>query len=286
MMRHLALSALLLLLLATPANARTKHALIIGLGQYEDPTWPHINGDRDAALMASTLKGSGFTDVRTLINQQATKQAIVAALQRLANHCQAGDIVCIHFSGHGQRMTDLSGDEPDGWDEAWIPYDARRKYSPIDNGSLHLSDDDLAPLLTAIRQRIGTKGSLIVIADACHSGDSTRGLTANEAPIRGVYDTFDIPGTPAKPSPRAPEQWLTLSACKDYQLNQEAPNGYGKLTYALTQLWTQLPGQDNAAIEAAIASFMQRKDMQGKFPQTPVLTGERHAYRFDALFSL
>lgn len=282
MKRHIALCCLLLLL-PSVAGARTKHALVIGLGQYEDPAWSRINGDRDAALMAQTLRSSGFTDVHTLVNEQATKQALVSALRQLARRCHTGDLVCIHFSGHGQRMTDLSGDEPDGWDEAWIPYDARRSYGLLDDGSLHMSDDDLAPLLAHIRQRIGTQGDLIVIVDACHSGDSTRSFDADDPPLRGVYDTFDIPGTPLPPAPRTPEQWLTLSACKDYQLNYEAPNGYGKLTYALTQLWTQLRGKDNADALDAIHAFMQRKDMQGKFPQTPVLTGDR-AYRLNVLF--
>ena len=282
-----ALCLVCVLFIASPAVARTKRALVIGLGQYQDATWERIHGDKDVPLVKHLLIQDGFSDIRTLVNKEATKAAIVAALQRLARRCDEGDAVYIHFSGHGQRMTDIDGDEPDGWDEAWVPYDACRRYGYGDDGSRHLSDDELAVLLTDIRKNVGSKGSIVVVADACHSGDSTRGGVADsdEPPVRGVYDNFIIPGTPGKGARRAEEQWLTLSACKDYQLNQEAPGGYGKLTYALSQLWSKLRGMDNEQVEGAVVRFMQRKDMQGRYPQTPVLSGDRQRYAFNELFT-
>lgn len=286
-MKTAALCLVCVLFIASPAAARTKRALVIGLGQYQDATWERIHGDKDVPLVKHLLIQDGFSDIRTLVNQEATKAAIVAALQKLARRCDEGDVVYIHFSGHGQRMTDIDGDEPDGWDEAWVPYDACRRYGQGDDGSKHLSDDELAVLLSDIRKSVGSKGSIVVVADACHSGDSTRGgvVDSDEPPVRGVYDNFVIPGTPEKGARRAEEQWLTLSACKDYQLNQEAPGGYGKLTYALSQLWNKMRGMDNEQVEGAVVRFMQRKDMQGRYPQTPVLSGDRQRYAFNELFT-
>ena len=57
----------------------------------------------------------------------------------------------VHYSGHGQQMTDVHNDEKDGLDECWIPYDACRKASATYHGEKHLTDDELNVYLNAIR---------------------------------------------------------------------------------------------------------------------------------------
>ena len=44
-----------LLLLSLSANAQTKRALIIGLGEQQDKAWNKINGDKDVALVQGML---------------------------------------------------------------------------------------------------------------------------------------------------------------------------------------------------------------------------------------
>ena len=100
------------------ACAQTKRALIIGLGIYEDRAWGKINGDRDVPLVASMLKKARFNTIITLVNSQATKKKIISALNSLALQSKESDIIYIHFSGHGQQMTDLNGDEEDRKDES------------------------------------------------------------------------------------------------------------------------------------------------------------------------
>ena len=145
-------------------------------------------------------------------------------------------MVYIHFSGHGQLVTDVNGDEKDGWDEAWIPYDAYLHYDGSrDKGEKHLIDDEINALLTAIRNKIGSEGKMLVVVDACHSGDSSRGQ--DDEIVRGVKEEFVIPIGKKKTAEKLPEQWITLSACKDYQLNQEMKSPQvGKLTYTLYTL--------------------------------------------------
>ena len=118
-----------LLLLSLSTNAQTKRALVIGLGEQQDKAWNKINGDKDVALVQTMLKNAGFKSVTTLVNRQATKVGIVGALKRMAASCKQGDVVYVHYSGHGQQMTDVHDDEKDGLDECWIPYDACRKAS-------------------------------------------------------------------------------------------------------------------------------------------------------------
>lgn len=267
------LVAMVLTLLAgSPMVAQTRRALVIGLGQQMDKSWGKINGDRDIALVTTMLRAAEYADVTTLRNEQATKAAIVAAMRGLASRAHRGDIIYIHFSGHGQQMTDTDHDERDDrYDEAWIPYDAYLRYGPHDRGERHLSDDEINVLLAAIRRSIGAKGRILVVADACHSGDSARG-PEDDAPVRGVRDRFVIPDTPARKPRAKSHQWLLLSACKSYQLNAEMRNPVaGKLTYALVKASEQPSLRTNEAFMHFIADFMER--YSGVLPQTPNLEG-------------
>ena len=256
------------------ALSQSKRALVIGLGKQEDTNWGKINGDKDVPYVQKMLKKAGYKEIRTLMNEQATKAGIVAAFKSLTNRCQRGDVVYIHFSGHGQQVTDVNGDEwPDSLDESWIPYDAYLTYGKKDKGEKHLIDDEINVLLTAIKNKIGDKGKMLVVVDACHSGDSSRGPFVNaDDVIRGVWNDFIIPHKKKAKSRKAPERWLTLSACLKFQLNQEIKNPQvGKLTYALYMV-----SQKRKFNFKDIEIFMDQYRV--KLPQTPVLTGETTKY--------
>ena len=286
----------LLLLLSLSVTAQTKRALIIGLGEQQDKAWNKINGDKDVPLVQVMLKYAGFKSVMTLVNRQATKVGIVGALKRMMASCKHGDVVYIHYSGHGQQMTDVHNDEKDGLDECWIPYDACRKASATYHGEKHLTDDELNVYLNAIRNKIGAKGKLLVVIDACHSGDGTRGedddivrgvedtLVVDSQNARGLYETFEaiksffmgnnirenVINTKAKP---LAERWITISACRSDQVNIEMKSpAVGKLTYAL---WTELKNSDkvsNGEFMKRIRKFVNRNTSSR--PQQPEMTGE------------
>ena len=273
MNRILTIISALLLFSSVQLSAQTKRALVIGVGEQADKSWAKINGDKDVPYVQKMLQNAGYKDIRTLVNKQATKTGIISTFKKLTSQCSVGDIVYIHFSGHGQLVTDVNGDEDDGWDEAWIPYDAYLRYDEKRyKGEKHLIDDEINPLLTAIRNKIGDSGKLLVVVDACHSGDSTRGDDIDET-VRGVKNEFVIPIKRSGTARKAPEQWLTLSACKDYQLNQEMKNPKaGKLTYALYSL-----SEKGSVTIEAVRMFMQRN--RGRYAQTPLQTGETSKYK-------
>lgn len=110
-------------------TAQTRRALIIGVGQQEDKKWGKINGDKDVPFVEEILRNAKFKagNIRKLVNRQATKAAIVDAFKSLAIQSKYGDVVYVHFSGHGQQMKDVHNDEKDGLDECWIPYDAYKR---------------------------------------------------------------------------------------------------------------------------------------------------------------
>lgn len=261
-----------------PSLVNTKRALVIGLGEQEDPSWAKINGDKDVPYVKAMLANAGYTDVRTLVNKQATKKRIVSAFNALAERCQDGDVVYIHFSGHGQQVTDVNGDEPeDGLDESWIPYDAYLVYGEKDMGEKHLIDDEINVLLAAINNKIGEQGRLLVVVDACHSGDSQRGDDLDET-VRGVYDEFVIPITSKGYAQKPSARWLTLSACKDFQLNQELKKPQvGKLTYTLYKL-----SKEGGVTMEKIESYMGK--YRSRLPQTPDLSDESISYTITDFF--
>lgn len=287
---------LLLISLPVQLHAQTKRALVIGLGEQQDKAWNKINGDKDVPFVQAMLKNAGFKSVTTLVNRQATKVGIVRAFKRMTASCKHGDVVYIHYSGHGQQMTDVHNDERDGLDECWIPYDACRKASATYHGERHLTDDELNVYLNAIRNKIGAKGKLLVVIDACHSGDGTRGeddeivrgvedtLVVDSQNVRGLYETFEaiksffmgnndtenVINTKAKP---LAERWITISACRSDQVNVEMKSpAVGKLTYAL---WKELKNSDkvnNDEFIRRIRKFVNRNT--GSRPQQLEMTGE------------
>lgn len=271
----------LVLLVAGPLRiqAQAKYALVIGLGEQADKRWPKINGDQDVPYACEMLSGYGFGDVQTLVNQQATKANIVSAFQALTEKCTDGAIVYIHFSGHGQQVRDVNGDEKDGLDEAWIPYDAYAKYDEENyRGENHLIDDEINVLLTAIHRKIGESGKLLVVVDACHSGGSTRTMEVRKTEVvRGGMDEFEIPVEKVERSISLnPEQWLTLSACTDREVNQELKSPQvGKLTYALYFSSKQGRNVTMEAVERFMRHYRSRK------LQHPLLTGVTDKYQIE-----
>ena len=66
-------------------TSQTRRALIIGIGKQEDVSWGKINGDMDVPIVKDMLTNSGYQNknIITLVNQQATKSAIMDAFTLL-----------------------------------------------------------------------------------------------------------------------------------------------------------------------------------------------------------
>lgn len=281
------------ILVVSPAVlAQTRRALVIGLGLQEDKAWGKINGDKDVLYVDKILKDAKFKagNIRKLVNKQATKKAIVNAFESLMAQSRRGDLIYVHYSGHGQQMKDVHNDEKDGLDECWIPYDAYRKPCKKDRGEKHLTDDEVNYYLNAIRNKIGDVGKMLVVIDACHSGDATRG--SDDEVVRGVEDIFEaiksfIWGEPSEKSkekvvnPKAKEnkeRWITISACRSDQVNIEMKNPVvGKLTYALYKKVKEASKDDNDEFFRKIRMFVNSNT--GSRPQYPVMTGETDRYK-------
>lgn len=281
---------LMLVLLSLSVVAQRKIGLIVAIGKYpEGGAWRNLSSINDIKYVRSALIQNGFSEkeIDTLINEKATKFGILKALDDLITKAKPGDIVVFHFSGHGQQIFDDNGDETDGYDEALIPYDAGAYYDPVSyKGEKHLRDDELGAKLNAIRTKIGVRGSLVVIIDACHSGTAHRGVDEKDKKqetmvARGSKDAFTVPGF--KPNIKvnfasageSEESFIgggvgnmiVFSASSPIQVNfetRDAQNmGVGSLSYAFARAMTDLkPGSSYAVLFEKI-----RAQIQAKFPQ-------------------
>jgi hypothetical protein len=154
-----------------------KRALCIGIDAYAQS--PLQGCVADANLWAKTLLDLGFAQPTMLINQQATRAAILQAVRSLIADSQEGDVLVIQFAGHGIQLTDVNGDEKSGdtpnKDEALVPFDFL--------SGAYVIDDDLSAIFATIPAGV----NVTCFMDCCHSGSNTRaGL--NDRPRRLVED--------------------------------------------------------------------------------------------------
>ena len=271
-----------LLFIPILTQAQTKRALVIGIGKQEDSAWNKINGDKDVPYVLEILNNANYEQIITCVNDEATKTGIVSAFQTLTQSCQPNDLVYIHYSGHGQQMRDIGNDESDALDECWIPYDAYRKPSETYRGEKHLVDDEVNMLLTNIRNKIGGRGKMLVVVDACHSGDATRGQGET---VRGVEDIFETVKSWLGFSSSEQntnihcnaERWITLSACESDQVNIEMKSPtVGKLTYAIYSKVKNREFGNNEEFFKRLRMFVNMNT--GSRPQRPTMTGETTKY--------
>ena len=264
----------ILIIISSTLTFAEKRALVIGIGTYApDSGWDAINGDNDIALVQEMLQANGFSlnHIATLQNEQATYQNIQQALRALCQSAQKDDVIYIHFSGHGQQITDINHDEEDGYDESWVPYDAPIQPSDTYHGERHLTDDELNHSLSSLSQKVGTNGKITVISDACHSGTGTRKI--GEANIRGTSAKFLLTKTTKAQYTPQQEHWLHLSACMDGECNRQFIHdgkAYGSLTYTLYLLQNRL--RSSSAKELIKLIETQLKKLVRR-PQTPQLEG-------------
>ena len=243
-----------LLTLSFVACWATNRALLIGIGHYAPNTgWKTIHGDADIALLKPKLERHGFK-VNTLVNEEATKDAISRAFNCLLDECGPGDRIYIHFSGHGQLIQDINGDENDRLDESMVPFDAGKYYEDgIYEGDRHFIDDEYNHILAGIKEKVGTTGEIFVAIDACYSRSMERGECDTEDIemlnlSRGTADRFifdvDVPDSmKERPFPRKfghGGRLIVVTACKENERNYEyktvTGKMYGSLSYCIAEL--------------------------------------------------
>lgn len=237
--------AILFTVLSSCVFAQERWAVVVGISDYAKTSYD-INGSNDIDIVVPMLMRNGFDreNILTLVEAQATKHNIKNTLYGL--NLQEGDIVYFHFSGHGQNVTDVNGDEPerkDGcYDQSLVTYNAKSYISTSYKGEEHIVDDELNDWLWDIKHKIGDTGQLFVVLDCCYSGTGSRDEDDEvERCISGILELNidDVAPRLKKVNPLYRIDWICISACEATERNLEyTHNGtsYGRLSYALSQL--------------------------------------------------
>jgi hypothetical protein len=151
---------------AAPARAeppRNCYVLAVGINQYKARSIPDLRGAvNDARAVAALFEGQGpRVTVTTLLNEQATSDAIASALDDIDRRAGKGDRVVVYLSGHGSR-NEASFE--------FVAHDTTRE-------ALDWADKEeqtrveLQQLLFARRLEGLARGrEVLLIIDACHAG--------------------------------------------------------------------------------------------------------------------
>jgi len=111
------------------------------------------------------IDSQGFQEADMLIlmddgqHNAPTRKNIMDAFTRITQYSEPGDVVFVHYSGHGGRVEDTSGDEEDGFDETLIPVDFKSAGQILD-------DEVFAKLVKPMKRDV----RVTVLMDCCHSG--------------------------------------------------------------------------------------------------------------------
>lgn len=275
------------LFLSVVALAQRKRAFLVGISHYDTALtgyqWNNIHGVEDVKLLSPILNKQGFL-IQTILDNQATFNNIKSQLSTFINKTKKGDIVYLHFSTHGQPVEDIDGDETDGWDESIVPIDAYKIYKKgTYEGEKHLIDDQLNLFVGKLREKIGPKGFLYVVIDACHAGTASRTL---DETVRGTSVGFSANNKIFRPSKEKRSHYnikfssnlcnvIFLEACCADQRNMEIKidnNYYGALSFNIAQMLStyNLTNQGNFFLEHLKKYIMQH----GQWPNNQNLVTE------------
>jgi hypothetical protein len=234
-----------------------KRAVCVGINNY-----PGIFNDlkgcvNDARDWSALLQGIGF-QVSLLLDSQATRGTVKAALQGLINTTNAGDIAVFTFSGHGTQVVDAGSDESDPYDEAICLHDG------------NVIDDELRSILRGLHPQ----ATLVVISDSCFSGSVTR-LAGEKAVPRFIPPVVSTSGRTARrpfliPEGDLPE--ILITGCSDSEYSYDAefdgrPNG--AMTSMALGVIRQNPNATYREFHAALRVLLPSDD----YPQSPQLEG-------------
>ena len=284
------------------------YALLIGINYYEpNPYYSSLMGAvRDIQLVEEYLTKTlqiPLEQIKKLISKEErfnlesirgnskqeilpTYKNIIDAFNEITQTAKNGDLVYIHYSGHGGRAKTLFPEiKLEQQDEGIVPTD-------IGTSGRYLRDVEIATLL----KRMTDKGLIVsIVFDSCHSGGATRGdyairggtaIDNNQRTQKSLVASKDelIENWKQLTTGKSMQGWLPkqrnyvfLAACcpsefaYEYAVQGTATERHGALTYwMIDTLRNTTSGLTYQSLYNRVKGIIQ-----SKFPnQLPMLLGE------------
>jgi hypothetical protein len=202
-----------LVLSASPALADKRVALVIGNSAYRNIA-ALDNPTKDAALMAETLAGLGFTLVGGKAQLNLDKPSMDSAVQSFGQLVQGADVALFYYAGHGVQVAGSN---------YLVPVNA----NPTREADVDFQMMD-ANLVLRQMQGAGTRLNLVIL-DACRNNPfGARGLRSADGGLAQM---------------RAPGGTLISYATQPGAVAQDGDDGHSPYTRALSATLKQ-PGLD------------------------------------------
>jgi hypothetical protein len=151
-----------------------KKALLTGINRYRIPGADLrgcVNDVKNLKAVLMQYYGFAEKDIRLVTDYDATKKTMQTEITNLLSKAKRGDVLVLHYSGHGSNVPDKNGDEADHRDEILCPTD------------LDWNDPLLDDWLRTTFDTLPAGVNLTIIMDCCHSGTITRAIQPPDAPI-------------------------------------------------------------------------------------------------------
>ena len=211
--RAAALVMLTSLMFAAAAHAEKRVALVVGNSGYLNITRLD-NPKNDAALMAETLIGLGFSLIGGSAQLDLDKAALDNAVQNFGRQIQGADVALFYYAGHGVQVSGSN---------YLVPVNA----NPTREADVDFQMVDINLVLRQM-QGSGTKLNMVIL-DACRNNPfGARGLRASDGGLAQM---------------RAPEGTLISYATQPGSVAQDGIDGNSPYTKALATIVRQ-PGLD------------------------------------------
>lgn len=198
MMRLLA-ALTLALWLPVAAAAGQVHALVIGIDRYaaQGGSLTDLEGAvNDARDIASAARAMGAATLIVLLDEQAHRDAIMAAWDRLVAAAAPGDTIMITYAGHGaQEPTRFPETEADGLDEVMV-LGGFRETAP--HNYQRIFDWEWRRMVASVPEI-----NVVLMFDACHAGTMNRSLAPGGRIMRSRFSAYGTIEDDTLPPPPA-----------------------------------------------------------------------------------
>jgi metacaspase-1 len=240
------------------------HSLHLGLNRI-DPVFygsdfPLLGCHNDAHAMHDLAGMRGFAKRTVLLDDKATRGALIDHVLDAAKVLKAGDMFLLTYAGHGNVCPDIDGDEDDDEDSTWCLYDGE------------FIDDEFLQLWTQFAEGV----RIFMISDSCHSGTVLRAGPGDAPPTmlwrqlppagRAHVETHRRPREPLRRSdgsaviaePSVLCMVRLFAACSDNQKagDGEGPSANGVFTAALLESLGGMRGR--TTYRGLFSSIMRR----------------------------